>query len=74
MTPLAALLVLLPAVVAATISVPILSYNIRSGSNINNVYNISLTGATIAAFKPLLAGAPPNNTSCIPPPLAILRS
>lgn len=47
---------LLTTLTFASISVPVLSYNIRSGSNISDVYNITRTGATIASLKPMLAG------------------
>jgi len=34
----------------------IMSYNIRSGSNVYDVYNVTLTGVTIASFSPDLVG------------------
>lgn len=40
----------------ASFTLRVLSYNIRSGSNIDNVYNISRTAATIKSYKPMLVG------------------
>lgn len=42
--------------VSSSVTISVLSYNIRSGSNISDVYNITRTGETIKSLSPMLVG------------------